>query len=268
MNLSCVHFLQWALPQIDMEWSGFRKVRNQVCKRIKKRMHELDLPGWNDYRKYLEMHLDEWKILDGFCRITISRFYRDYYLFDYLVDEAFPKIIHAFQDVEQFNCISLGCASGEEPYTLAIAWEEKIRQIFPKKSLQIIGLDVDANVLERAKKGVYSSSSLRELPITFKEKVFTQENEVFNLKEEFKLMVDFVKEDLRSYSFTSPLHLVCCRNLVATYFSEKLQVEIFTKIRDAMPTGAVLMLGTHEKLPIEVEGFQKDNVIRQIYWRV
>ena len=49
----CVHFLQWALPRLRLRWSGFRRVRRQVCKRIARRLRELELSDLDAYRDYL-----------------------------------------------------------------------------------------------------------------------------------------------------------------------------------------------------------------------
>ena len=76
-NSKCVHFLQWSLPQLHLRWSGFRKVRRQVCKRIQRRLQELELCDISAYQSYLETYPAEWLVLDAYCRITISRFYRD-----------------------------------------------------------------------------------------------------------------------------------------------------------------------------------------------
>ena len=76
-NEECVLFLQWALPQLNLRWKGFRRVRQQVCKRIQRRLKELELPDFNAYRFYLKTHPEEWLVLDSYCQITISRFYRD-----------------------------------------------------------------------------------------------------------------------------------------------------------------------------------------------
>ena len=72
----CVDFLQWALPRLGLRWPGFRKVRKQVCKRVDRRLRELGVPDAKTYRDFLEKHREEWSVLDSFCRIPISRFYR------------------------------------------------------------------------------------------------------------------------------------------------------------------------------------------------
>jgi hypothetical protein len=74
-DTECITFLHWALPQLRLRWAGFRRVRRQVCKRISRRIAELDLPGTAAYRDHLEHNPLEWPVLDGLCSITISRFY-------------------------------------------------------------------------------------------------------------------------------------------------------------------------------------------------
>ena len=111
-------------------------------------------------------------------------------------------------------------------------------------------------------------SSLRELPSEWRKRAFEQKNGLFELKDNYKKVVEFVHSDIRDYNFSGLYHLVCCRNLGATYFSEYLQIETFQRIRKAMPAGAGLVVGTHEMLPSGVRGFKQDDKVKQIYWAV
>ena len=130
----CVEFLQWALPQLGLRWPGFRKVRRQVHKRIVRRLNELGLTQISEYREYLRTNSDEWSVLDGFTRISISRFYRDRDVFDHLRDVLLPGAVGAAKDrgEEQIRIWSAGCASGEEPYTLAMIWTRCVQPRFPR----------------------------------------------------------------------------------------------------------------------------------------
>jgi chemotaxis protein methyltransferase CheR len=56
----CVDFLRWALPQIGLRWEGFRKVRRQVCRRLRRRLDALGLEDLGAYRAYLREHPNEW----------------------------------------------------------------------------------------------------------------------------------------------------------------------------------------------------------------
>ena len=83
-DTECVEFLRWALPRLHLSWPGFRKVRRQVCRRVERRRQELGLADVAAYRARLEERAEEWAVLDGLCRVTISRFYRDRGLWDFL----------------------------------------------------------------------------------------------------------------------------------------------------------------------------------------
>jgi len=251
----CVNFLQWVLPQLNMRWKGFRKVRRQVCKRIDRRIAELGLSGIEPYRDYLAENGEEWKILDQFCRITISRFYRDRLVFDFLGTEIFPVLVN--NAVEQNNSLirvwSAGCASGEEPYTIALIWHYLIRPQFPNIGLEIIATDIDPVVLQRAEKACYPQTSLSDLPVTWRADTFVRQKDGYLLKEVVKEYVHFINLDIRKEAPSGRFHLILCRNLVFTYFDQQLQRSVLIRLADKLETGGVLISGIHEKLPDEGE---------------
>src|SRR5262245_46489236 len=121
-DADCVALLQWALPRLALRWEGFRNVRGQVCKRIARRTAELGLGPIAASRPYLEAHPEEWSFVEGLCRVTISRFFRDRGVFDRLRLEILPELAVARSE-GAVRAWSAGCASGEEPYTLAIVWQ-------------------------------------------------------------------------------------------------------------------------------------------------
>src|SRR5574341_1404341 len=121
----CVAFLQWVLPRLRLRWPGFRRVRRQVCKRLDRRLRELGLSGLPEYRSYLEAYPSEWAGLDRLCWISISRFYRDKAVFQCLEREVLPQLAERASagGEGEFRCWSVGCAAGEEAYTMAILWK-------------------------------------------------------------------------------------------------------------------------------------------------
>jgi chemotaxis protein methyltransferase CheR len=164
-STDCVAFLQWALPQLNLRWHGFRKPRGQVCKRIRRRMQSLGLDDFAAYRGHLERHPQEWAILDGFCRITISRFYRDRSVFRVLGERVLPQL--ARQAAQQRRCVtcwSAGCASGEEVYTLRILWDLALADAHSEVALSLLGTDIDEAILARASAGCYRRGSVKEMP--------------------------------------------------------------------------------------------------------
>ena len=88
----CTVFLRWALPRLALRWAGFRRVRGQVCKRVKRRMQDLGIEDHASYRKRLEADAEEWQVLDKCCHITISRFFRDAGIFEVLQRRVLPEI--------------------------------------------------------------------------------------------------------------------------------------------------------------------------------
>ncbi len=185
-DAECVRFLQWALPLMRLRWRGFRKVRRQVRKRLGRRLEELGLRDIDAYRARLASDPREWEVLDGLCRIPISRFYRDRAVFDHLFQETLPALARRHGEVA---CWSAGCASGEEPYTLAVA----ARML--DLPLRIVATDSAPHLLARAEAARYGPSSLRELPRAWREQAFTPEHV---LRPAFREAVHFRCEDIRA----------------------------------------------------------------------
>lgn len=250
-DTDCIDFLQWALPQLGMRWPGFRKVRGQVCKRLDRRLRSLKLADIQDYRNLLNNNPEEWQILDSLCRVTISRFYRDKQVFAVLEKEVMPELAEQVRaGKEKYLYLwSVGCASGEEPYTLALIWFFSLEEQFPEISLQILGTDADPSLLERASKGCYPVSSVKDLPEQWRREAFLKVDGSYCLEEKFREPVEFRQHDVRHTFPEGSFHLVLCRNLVFTYFDLPLQHDFLTGIRRSMSTKGILVIGSQEHLP-------------------
>jgi len=247
----CVEFLQWALPHLGLRWPGFRKVRRQVHRRIVRRLNELDLTHISEYREYLTNNSSEWQVLDGFTRISISRFYRDRDVFDYLGDILLPDMARAVQDRgdERIRVWSVGCASGEEPYTVAMIWTECVQPNFPELSFQLVATDVDENMLQRARRARYPASSVKQVPADWKERLFLRSGEEYLVPEEYRSKVELRRQDIRADLPIESFDLVLCRNLVFTYFDDQLQRRVLDRITERLVSGGCLVVGKHEALP-------------------
>ncbi len=171
-----VQFLQWCLPRLRLVWPGYRKVRRQVYTRIQRRFQSLGLLSLADYRAYLETHPEEWAVLDSCCWIPISRFYRDKSVFQFLEREVLPSLAQQAQARGQrvLRCRSLGCAAGEEPYSLSLLWTLKLQAQFPTVRLAVLASDIDDRAVARAQRGCYPPSSLRDLPESWRTEAFDE----------------------------------------------------------------------------------------------
>lgn len=250
-DLECVHFLQTALPVLQMRWQGVRRVRKQICRRINERLHELKLTAADDYLEYLALHPDEWRKLKTLCRVTITRFYRDKLMFMVLEKEILPEL--AQQQIStgdrQLNLVSIGCASGEEPYTVAIIARLCLAQNFPDLKINITALDIDPVLLKRATAACYPFSSVRNLPLSWRESCFDINNDEYCLKAPYKNDVTFFAADALMDEIPGNNQVVFCRNLVFTYFMEKLQQQFLLKLANSMSAAGILVVGVHETLP-------------------
>ncbi len=264
---SCVDFLQWCLPKLEYRWEGFRKVRRQVCNRINKRIKELNLSDLSEYKNYLEKNKKEWDILDSFCYVTISRFYRDKVVFDRLGNEILPVLTESAlkNGKKEIRCLCIGCCSGEEPYTIQIIWNlvlpQKLRRDLP---LYIMATDKNDSLLGRAMQGLYSESSFKDLPGDLKERTFDKVKDSYKLKNEFKNNIEFIQQDVRYELPSGDFDLVLCRNLVFTYFSEDLQNQILKNIEEKLKPNGFIIIGSHESLPADTRLFiryKKENCI-------
>jgi len=249
----CVTFLQKTLPWLGLRWPGFRKVRRQVCKRLQRRLRALDLPDLSAYHVYLDNHATEWAILDSLCRISISRFYRDRAVFDRLRDNVLPALAQAALNRAEtmLRCWSIGCASGEEPYSLNLLWRLAVQPQFPGLVCHIVATDADPHLLARAAAGCYPASSLRELSEGWQSTAFTLQVDGYCLRSRFRQGVDFQLQDVRTVAPVGPFDLILCRNLVFTYFDESVQRQALARILEQLRPGGGLIIGKSEQLPAE-----------------
>jgi chemotaxis protein methyltransferase CheR len=266
-DCDCVVFLQWALPHMHLRWPGFRKVRRQVCKRIGRRMRELDLATLFAYRSFLERHPEEWEILDALCRVTISRFHRGNGVFAFLQQEVLPELAGAARagDLQGISVWSAGCGSGEEPYTILLLWELQLAPRFPDLDLRVLATDADPAMIERAQRARYPASSLKDLPEAWRTRAFERADDLYLLRPELAERIRFLCHDLRTEPPDGLFHLVLCRNAAFTYFDLELQQSVTEQLRKALRPGGALVVGAHEALPPAPSGFQPWTGAQGIY---
>jgi chemotaxis protein methyltransferase CheR len=243
--------LRWALPKLGLRWEGFRGLHGQVCKRIVRRARSLGLLSIAEYRARLEQEPAEWRALDQLCRVTISRFCRDRGVFERLAEDVLPTLAERalHEGRNAINAWSAGCASGEEPWSLHLAWRMALAPRYPQLSFFVRATDSDEELLLRARAARYGPGSLRELPDVWRERAFVPVEGGWRLVDEFREGVTFVHEDLRSAAPDGVFDLVLCRNLAFTYFAEDLQRLVLERFRACLRPGGFLVIGRHERLP-------------------
>jgi chemotaxis protein methyltransferase CheR len=211
----------------------------------------LGLQSLADYETYLNLHSEEWAVLESYCWISISRFYRDKSVFQFLEQEVVPSLARQIlgRDEDVLRCWSLGCASGEEAYSLSLLWQLEAQTLFPTVRLVIVATDVDEQALARAHRGCYQFSSLRDLPESWRTQAFEEVADGFLIKPEFREPVTFVVQDIRQLAPPGTFHLILCRYVAFTYFDSPSQTDLLGQLVNRLAVGGALVVGRNETLP-------------------
>ncbi|MFT7621765.1 MAG: chemotaxis protein methyltransferase CheR [Myxococcota bacterium] len=237
----CHRLLAWALPKLGLRAEGFERVRRQICKRMDRRRQDLGLGSVAEYWARLESDPEEWPALDQLCRVTISRFYRDAWIWDALR----PRLGELATD-GRLRCWSAGSASGEEAWTLRL-----IAGLDPASpdAIEVVGTDVDPHMVGRARAARYPPGTLRELPGEWGATAFQKSAGEQRLRDEWRTDVRFEVQDLREGAPEGLFDLVLCRNLAFTYFGEEALRSALNHLTGALRAGGILAVGKGELVP-------------------
>ena len=242
-------FLKTTLPHLGLRWSRFKK-RN-IKRRVINRLQELGLQTLGEYQTYVLESEEERQHLSALLTVTISRFWRNANLFEALETSWLPAVLARVPAGEPLRIWSAGCASGEEPYSLLILWQERFAD--SGRKLLLIASDSDSHCLERAQQGLYPASSFREMPLPLRQKYFTNEGGIFCIAQDLPNQISWIEHNLIWDPPFAGNHLIFCRNLAYTYFTEPLQQEITQHLHDSLLSGGLLVVGRKDRLPVGSE---------------
>ena len=215
-------------------------------KQMKRRIDTLIARNkYDGYESYIKAIKSDSKLLDEFVNyltINVSEFYRNPALWKKLEDIILPELINKFGT--RLKIWSAACSTGDEPYSLAMVLAKKV----PMRDIKIYATDIDDQVLEKAKDGVYSANSLKGLPDEYKNKYFEKMGEkYFKISDEIKKCVEFKKANLLKDPYPSGCNLIVCRN-VMIYFTEDAKQEIYKKFNKALKVDGCLFVGNTEQI--------------------
>ena len=220
-------FIKEAAPLLDLQWRRFK--RGGVKRKVERRVAELGLSSFEDYLLRIKKDPEEKSHLSQILTVTITRFFRDKKVFDLLEDSILlPEVEH--KGAGDFKIWSIGCANGEEPYSLSMLWKERFERKFPPIRLTLFATDINENLLKRAREGRYKKSSLKEVPDEILRRFFKIENGFYILDRSIRESVQFKKHDIIHEEPFSGMDIIFCRNLAFTYFSKECQMSVLKKI--------------------------------------
>jgi chemotaxis methyl-accepting protein methylase len=240
-------FLKEAASSVGLQWRPFK--RRGIKRRIEHRIDQIGLSNFEEYLLRIRKDPAEQTHLSKILTVTISRFFRDQEVFNTIGTSLNPTIIKNKSEGD-FKIWSIGCASGEEPYSLLILWEEKFEKLWPQIRLSILATDIDEKLLERAKEGRYKKSSLKEVSENILKGYFRMDNGFYVLDQACREQIEFRRHDIIHEEPFSGMDMVFCRNLAFTYFSKESQVNVLKKIAGSLREKGYLVIGKDESLPL------------------
>ncbi len=237
-----------------------------IRRRVAKRVRALGLDDAGDYLSVLRSSDEEVDALMTALTIHVSQFFRNPATFAALETQVLPRLIEQArqQGRRQLLLWSVGCSSGEEPYSLALL----VRKLAPRDvQVSILGTDLSPAILERAAAGVFDPHRMTELPAALRKKYFSSEGRNFRIDEEVRAMVRFQHHNVLTAVDYPQADLILCRN-VLIYFSRQEQDKILAGFAESLPVGGFLVLGRAETLLGEARQlFAVENPEERIYRR-
>ncbi len=257
------------------DFSGYRP--SMLERRIGKRLTPTKCVDFPEYLKYLKKHPEELDELVDVLTINVSRFFRNTLAFEYIADRILPAIVSEKKGSlgHSLRVWSAGCATGEEPYSIAILIRELQRKEKLDLTINIFATDIDERALKRARRALYPYESIKGMKYRLLKRYFEAKRKSFQLTPNIQGMVDFSAFDMINKKGYAPpesvfgnFDMIFCKN-VLIYFPEKYQDRIFDKLYRALAKGGYLVLGRAEVPTREYQNrFRKVSASCPIYQKM
>ncbi|MGY0486925.1 CheR family methyltransferase [Streptomyces sp. WG-D5] len=246
------------------DFTGYK--RSSLGRRIRKRMTDVGLDSYSEYRDQLETNADEFGALFNTILINVTSIFRDADAWTYLQQEVIPEVLAEHGPEDEIRVWSAGCSSGEEAYSLAIMFAEALGIDETLHRVKIYGTDVDDEALRDARSGLYPAKSLEPLTEELREKYFEQNGARYSFRPDLRRRVIFGRHDITRDAPISRLDLLVCRNTLM-YFNVEAQTQIIDRFHFALREGGFLFLGKAEMLLNDADRFDVVSMRQRIFRR-
>lgn len=225
-----------------------------VKNRLIKRMNDLGIKSFRDYFYHVKYDNSQKEFTSLMSLITTNEtsFFRNEPQLLSFSDEVLPLLIERKKSSgkpKSLKIWSAGCSTGEEPYTLAMILLEKISDIANWK-IEIMANDISEQVLQKARAGVYSGITLRNMKPDVLNKYFDKKDDDFRVKQNVKSLVSFSHMNLndpRRITMSSNFDVIFCRN-VMIYFSDEVKKQLVRSYFNSLQPGGYFYIGHAETL--------------------
>ena len=237
--------LQYLKRTRGIDLNGYK--RPSLMRRIARRMEAIKIEGVERYIDYLEVHPEEFAELFNYLLINVTAFFRDQPVWDYLNETILPKLIEPKPPEAGIRVWSAGCASGQEPYSIAMLLCEKLGMEAFQKRVKVYASDMDPGALHEARQAIYTAKDVEAVPPPLLEKYFERTKDRYVVHADVRRGVIFGRHDLVADAPISRLDLLICRNTLM-YFNAEMQNHILARFHFALNETGYLLLGKAEML--------------------
>lgn len=230
--------------------------RRYVERRIAARLGALGLVTYRQYSAYLDDDPEEYERLLGALTVNVTRFFRDLEVFAFFEQQVLPSVLAAKAARRQrlLRIWSAGCATGEEPYSIAMSVLDVIGKDTEHAVVPaIIGTDIDREALAAAKRGEYPSRQLEQIPRAKRSRYVEAGAETFGFKQAITDAVRFQRHRLFEDPPIRAVDVVFCRN-VLIYLNKDDQKRLIDAFSASLASGGYLVLGRSEHLIADSAG--------------
>lgn len=226
--------------------------RQLVYRRLIGRLKANDCQDFRSYLEFLSLgDATELEIFTNAVTTNLTSFFRESHHFDFLAKTIVPQVETENASTRRFRIWSAGCSTGEEPYSIAITLREEMAM----KSgwdTKILATDLDSNVLEKCRQGVYARKRLEQLSNARIDRWFsplnTDEKNVLKAKPELRNLITFKQLNLmQQWPMKGPFDVIFCRNVII-YFDKATQKVLMDRYAKLLKDGGYLILGHSESL--------------------
>lgn len=225
------------MTKIDLNAYKERQMKRRIDALITK--HKITT--YAEYVKLLRGSKEAFDEFVNYLTINVSEFYRNPELWEILKKDIVPTLLSQSKSLKIW---SAACSTGDEPYSLVML----LNQFLPLSQIHIIATDIDKQVLDKAKIGIYSDKSLKGLPAGFLQKYFTKiTDQSYQINADIKRCVEFKEHNLLKDPYPSACDLIVCRN-VMIYFTEEAKTEIYKRFHASIRPEGFLFVGSTEQI--------------------
>ncbi|MBR6329515.1 MAG: protein-glutamate O-methyltransferase CheR [Lachnospiraceae bacterium] len=213
----------------------------QMKRRIDTLISKNKIVGYDKYVQALKNDKERFEEFVNYLTINVSEFYRNPDQWQMMDKEYIPELIQKFG--QNLKIWSAACSTGDEPYSLVMALSRHL----PLNKIKIYATDIDKQVMEKAKVGLYNEKSLAGVPKDLKDKYFTKVGPSYKISDEIKARVEFKQANLLKDPYPTNCDFIVCRN-VLIYFTEEAKDDVFRKFAGSLKKGGILFIGSTEQI--------------------